>query len=61
MGRSDRSLIAAAAAAVAASTAVEWIALSSSSMLVWLAVDIGAACDRAGAEGAMAANSIPTV
>ena len=61
MGRSDRSLMAAAAAAVAGSTAVEWIALSSSSMLVWSAVDIDAASDRAEAEGAMAANSIPTV
>ena len=61
MGRSDRSLMAAAAAAVAGSTVVEWIAHSSSSMLVWSAVDIGAACDRAEAEGAMTANSIPTV
>ena len=59
--RSDRSLMAAAAAAVAGSTAMEWIVLSSSSMLVWSAVDIDAACDRAEAEGAVEAISIPTV
>jgi len=45
--RADRSLIAAAAAAEAGSTGVEWIVLSSSSMLVWSAVDI-ACCVRQG-------------
>ena len=61
VGRSDRSLMAAAAAAVAESTGVKSRVLSSSSMLVWSAVDIGAASDRAEAKGAMAAISIPTV
>ena len=60
-GRSDRSLMAAAAAAVAESAAVESILLSARFMLVWSSLDMDAACDKAEAGGPMEANSFPAV